>query len=94
VLTRLDETLCLAETYTAVHVNGCYAQYPVVKAQWAIKLPDNVPFEQLAPFMCSGGTAYTAVKATECKAGQSVVVFGAGGGVGEYERRERATLEL
>jgi len=65
-----------------MHVNGTYTQYPVVKAQWAIKLPANVPYEQLAPFMCSGGTAYTAVKATEAKTGQSVVVFGAGGGVG------------
>lgn len=34
--------------------------------------------------MCSGGTAYTAVKATECKPGDYVCVFGAGGGVGEF----------
>lgn len=32
--------------------------------------------------MCSGGTAYTATKVTEAKAGDTVVVFGAGGGVG------------
>jgi propanol-preferring alcohol dehydrogenase len=32
--------------------------------------------------MCSGGTAYTAVKAAELKAGQTVCVLGSGGGVG------------
>lgn len=77
------ETLCTGGLeYVAVHTNGSYTQYPTIPAQWAIKLPDDVPFEQLAPFMCSGGTAYTAVKAAECKPGDVVVVMGAGGGVG------------
>lgn len=38
--------------------------------------------EQAAPFMCSGGTAYTAVKAAGLRKGDWLTVFGAGGGVG------------
>lgn len=63
-------------------MNGTYTQYPVIHEKWAIKLPEGVPLEQCAPFMCSGGTAYTATKAAGAKAGDTVCVFGAGGGVG------------
>lgn len=49
------ETLCTDMGYVACHYNGCYAQYLVIPAQWAIKLPDNVPMEQLAPFSESNG---------------------------------------
>lgn len=81
-LLTADETICLKKQYVAQAVNGTYTQYPIIHEKWAIKLPDNVPFEQLAPFMCSGGTAYTATKATGAKSGDTVCVFGAGGGVG------------
>ncbi|BEJ10622.1 hypothetical protein CspHIS471_0100440 [Cutaneotrichosporon sp. HIS471] len=76
------ETICLKKQYFANAVNGTYTQYPIIHESWAIKLPDNVSDEQAAPFMCSGGTAYTATKASGAKPGNTVVVFGAGGGVG------------
>jgi propanol-preferring alcohol dehydrogenase len=79
---RGHETICYNKEYVAMNHNGTYTQYPLISEQWAIKIPEGIPFEQAAPFMCSGGTAYTAVLAAGLKAGEWVTVFGAGGGVG------------
>lgn len=68
---RGHETICAKKEYVASACNGTYTQYPTIKAKWAIHLPDNVAWEQLAPFMCSGGTAYTAVKETGLEKGQT-----------------------
>lgn len=79
---RGHETICFNKVYLAMGVNGTYTSYPLISEQWAIRIPDGVPMEQAAPFMCSGGTAYTAVKAAGLKKGEWLAVFGAGGGVG------------
>lgn len=45
-------------------------------------IPEDVPFEQAAPFMCSGETAYGAIKTANLKKGQILAVIGGAGGVG------------
>ncbi|WOO84322.1 Alcohol dehydrogenase 1 [Vanrija pseudolonga] len=77
-----DCALCAKINLTGFHRNGSFAQYINVNTRFAVHIPEGIPFEQAAPFMCSGGTAYTAVKTTGLKAGQTVAVLGAAGGVG------------
>lgn len=56
---------------------GAFAQYAVADAQWCIKLPDNVSFEDAA-LVEPLAVALRAVLAAEVKAGDRVLVIGAG----------------
>lgn len=76
------ESLCAKRELLAVHRNGTFCQYVAFDAKFAVPLPDNVSYEQAAPFMCSGGTAYAALKAAGLKAGNYLVAIGSAGGVG------------
>ncbi|HNO86018.1 MAG TPA: zinc-binding dehydrogenase, partial [Anaerolineales bacterium] len=45
----------------------------------AIRLPDEIPFEQGATLMCASATAFHALRKSRLKAGEAVAIFGAGG---------------
>ncbi|WP_329109526.1 NAD(P)-dependent alcohol dehydrogenase [Micromonospora sp. NBC_01699] len=64
---------------------GTYAEYTVApEGRLAVK-PANLTFEQAAAVPISGQTALAAVRgAGNVRAGQRVLVIGAGGGVGTY----------
>lgn len=61
------------------YTNGGYAEYIAVPARNAIHLPDEIPFEQGATLMCASATAFHALRKSRIKAGDTVVIFGAGG---------------
>ncbi|CAD6566964.1 MAG: hypothetical protein CYPHOPRED_001309 [Cyphobasidiales sp. Tagirdzhanova-0007] len=46
------------------------------------KIPEEVPDEIAPPIMCSGATVLAALKRTDTRSGQWIVIVGAGGGVG------------
>lgn len=63
--------------------NGAMAEYCVVRASQLIKLPDNVSYEDAACLPCAYGTAYRMLHARgQIQAGQSILILGASGGVG------------
>lgn len=65
--------------------NGCLAQYVKVKADQIFPKPGNLSFEQTAALPVAGVTAYRALFTKgECKAGDRVLVSGAGGGAGTF----------
>ena len=69
--------------YTAKTVSGAYAEYTVVLEEQALKLPQNVTFEQGAGVWVPYGTAYHAIhQGANARAGETVLVHGASGGVG------------
>ena len=45
----------------------------------AVRLPDEIPFEQGATLMCASATSFHALRKARLKAGESVAIFGAGG---------------
>lgn len=59
-----------------------HAEYVIAEAQNLIKKPLNVPWEVAGALPVAGSTAYAAVRAVSLKAGDTVVVSGAAGGVG------------
>lgn len=61
------------------HMNGGYAEYVAVPARNAVHLPDEIPFEQGATLMCASATAFHALCKGRVRAGDRVVIFGAGG---------------
>ena len=61
------------------HVDGGYAEFIAVPARNAIRLPDEIPFEEGATLMCASATALHALHKGRVKAGETVAVFGVGG---------------
>lgn len=62
---------------------GCHAQYRTVAADSPIvRKPDNLSFEEAASLPFGGSTALHYLRKAEIKAGESVLVIGASGGVG------------
>ncbi|KAM0750759.1 GroES-like protein [Meredithblackwellia eburnea MCA 4105] len=76
------ETYCDKVITTGAMKNGTYCEYVISPARYTTRIPNNVADEVAAPTMCSGATIYAALKASKARAGQWVVVPGAGGGVG------------
>lgn len=76
------ENLCPVICSTGCNINGTYAEYCLVDAAHAIRIPENIPSKQASPLLGAGTTAYTALKNSGLKAGQFVAVLGGAGGVG------------
>ena len=69
--------------YTARTVSGAYAEYAVALASQVHPLPERVSFGQGAAVWVPYGTAYHAIVAeANARAGETVLVHGASGGVG------------
>jgi alcohol dehydrogenase, propanol-preferring len=73
------ETLCPHAQYGGYSVNGGFAEYLVADARYAPHIPDKLPSAEAAPLLCAGLTVYKALKETEARAGQWVVIVGVGG---------------
>ncbi len=62
---------------------GCYAQERVMPAERAVKLPDNISYEQAAGMMLKGMTAEYLLRRTfKVEKGMNVLIHAAAGGVG------------
>src|SRR5256885_12175465 len=69
--------------YTAQTITGAYAQFALAGEDQVHKLPQNVSFEQGAGLWVPYGTAYHAlVHFANARAGETLLVHGASGGVG------------
>lgn len=59
---RQQENLCDEPCFTGFHRDGGYATYCTAFASFAFPLPQVLPDEQLAPFLCAGMIGYRALK--------------------------------
>lgn len=64
--------------------SGTYAEYAKVPAKNLVHKPANVSFEEAAAVPISGLAALHGLRKGNVRAGQRVLVIGAGGGVGSY----------
>jgi NADPH:quinone reductase-like Zn-dependent oxidoreductase len=64
--------------------NGAYAEYAIASANDITIKPDSLRFEQAATLPVGALTAWQAVEDAGIKAGQTVAVLGAAGGVGLF----------
>ena len=73
------ETLCPRQQNTGYSVDGGYAEYVLAPAAFAAKIPDRLGFIDVAPILCAGVTTYKAIKETDARPGEWVVISGIGG---------------
>jgi len=65
-------------------VGGCggYAEFALVPADRAARMPAGLSFTDAAVLPIAAGTAYDALEALRLKPGESLLILGVGGGVG------------
>jgi len=73
---------CVNVKICGVNTDGSFAEYQLVDAREASRIPDNVKFEDAAPLACAGNTVFRALKQAKLKEGEWVAFVGAGGGLG------------
>ncbi len=72
------ENLCLQAKFTGYQVDGGYAQYAVVSAQFAYPIPSIFSDEEAAPLLCAGIIGYRALRLSGIKPGQRLGLYGFG----------------
>lgn len=58
---------------------GGYSNYFVIKEDYAVHIPSNLPLQGVAPLLCAGITLYSPIKHWNVGAGKKVAVMGLGG---------------
>jgi NADPH:quinone reductase-like Zn-dependent oxidoreductase len=74
------------QVYAVAFLNpkgGCYAEYVAVKADMTQPIPPSMNAEQASTYSVDAGTALRGLDdVLHLKAGESILIFGAGGGLG------------
>jgi propanol-preferring alcohol dehydrogenase len=72
------ENLCERAEFTGLHVNGGYAEYAVVPAAFAVRIPDNFDDAHAAPLLCAGIIGYRALRLSGVRPQQTLGLYGFG----------------
>jgi uncharacterized zinc-type alcohol dehydrogenase-like protein len=59
--------------------NGGYSNNFVINEDYAVRIPDNLPMDGVAPLLCAGITLYSPIKHWKVQPGMKVAVMGLGG---------------
>jgi D-arabinose 1-dehydrogenase-like Zn-dependent alcohol dehydrogenase len=76
---RGDFTNCLSRTIVGMSYDGGYAEYMVAPQDAVARIPEGLTFEEVAPLMCGGVTAFNALRHAHAGPGDTVAVQGVGG---------------
>src|SRR5437762_114093 len=76
---RGDFAMCVNRKVTGFDFDGGYAEYMIAPAAVLAAIPDELPAEEAAPFMCAGVTVYNALRNSGASSGDPVAVHGIGG---------------
>jgi propanol-preferring alcohol dehydrogenase len=72
------ENLCDHPTFTGYTVNGGYAEYVLVRADFAYRLPEKLEPTQVAPLLCAGIIGFRSLRVAGVQPGEKVGLFGFG----------------
>ncbi|TDE10942.1 zinc-binding alcohol dehydrogenase family protein [Jiangella asiatica] len=75
---RGTENLCPSSVYTGWDADGGYAEFAIVPAAYALRLPGGYGDAQLAPLLCAGIIGYRALLRAELPPGGRLGVYGFG----------------
>jgi alcohol dehydrogenase, propanol-preferring len=76
---RGSENLCPASRYTGWDADGGYAEYTVVPAAFAYRLPGGLDDVALAPLLCAGIIGHRALRRASLPPGGRLGLYGFGG---------------
>ena len=74
-----QENLCPEFKATGRDINGGYAEYIKVRADFVHPIPDLISDSEAAPLLCAGAVGYRALKLCNLSDGQSLGLMGFGG---------------
>lgn len=74
-----NENLCPEFQATGRDINGGYAEYMKVRADFVHPIPDSITDSEAAPLLCAGAVGYRALKLCNLRDGQLVGLMGFGG---------------
>ena len=74
-----SENLCAEFKATGRDINGGYAEYMKVRADFVHPIPDSISDSEAAPLLCAGAVGYRALKLCNLQDGQSLGLMGFGG---------------
>lgn len=75
---RGAENLCPRSTYTGWDADGGYADYALIRADYAYRLPAGGDAAELAPLLCAGIIGYRALRRAELPSGGRLGIYGFG----------------
>lgn len=70
---------CTAPKITGITFDGGYAEYAIVPAEAAARIPDALDAADAGPLMCAGITTFNALRNSGARPGDTVAVQGIGG---------------
>jgi len=73
------ENLCADFKATGRDINGGYAEYMTVRADFVHPIPAPISASEAAPLLCAGAVGYRALKLCNLRDGQSMGLMGFGG---------------
>ena len=74
-----QETFCRQAQNAGYTVDGGMAEECIVTADYAVKVPEDLDPIAASSITCAGVTTYKAIKVSDIKPGQWLVIFGMGG---------------
>ena len=75
---RGAENLCTAARFTGWHADGGYAEYAVVREDFAYALPDAIGDAEASPLLCAGIIGYRALRRANIHPGCRLGLYGFG----------------
>jgi propanol-preferring alcohol dehydrogenase len=72
------ENLCDHPVFTGYTVDGGYADYALVRADFAFPLPAELAAEQVAPLLCAGIIGFRSLRVAGVEPGERVGLYGFG----------------
>jgi D-arabinose 1-dehydrogenase-like Zn-dependent alcohol dehydrogenase len=76
---RGDFTNCVSRTIVGTSYDGGYAEFMVAPQDAVARIPEGLSFEDAAPLMCGGITAFNALRHAHAGPGDTIAVQGVGG---------------
>ena len=74
-----QENLCAEFKATGRDINGGYAEYMKIRADFVHPIPEALSDSEAAPLLCAGAVGYRALKLCNLQDGQSLGLMGFGG---------------
>jgi propanol-preferring alcohol dehydrogenase len=75
---RGAENLCASSRYTGYDLDGGYAEYAVVRTDYAHAIPSSVTDVEAAPLLCAGIIGYRALRLASVPRAGTVTLYGFG----------------
>ncbi len=76
--TRGDENLCPNARFTGFHADGGYAEYALVREDFAYAIPDAFDDAHAAPLLCAGIIGFRALRRARTGVWENVGIYGFG----------------